>query len=135
MEKQGLMPGDHTDVLAETSAKLSEGVKALVASMTSPLDEKKLLFAPANNFSRAQKVFKALVGPQGRVWHRPGQPVEVGEELPGGGREVLGQGATFPEALLDAARELTPEEIIDLAGPELRSVHSADGRRPTLVVR
>ena len=106
--------------------KIPDDVKQKILS---PLDQKKLIFSGVTNSSRAERVVKALLGPEARVWQRGGM-CSVGMELGEGKQEVYGTGPTFVEALLDAARELTPDEIMKEAGPELRATLSADSRKP-----
>jgi hypothetical protein len=72
------------------------------------------------NFSQAKRLTKDLLGPLGRVWVREGV-VSVGEDS-GQGRIIYGEGASFQEALFDACRDLTVEEIMELAGPTMLSL-------------
>ena len=101
-----------TDVKAETETR-----EALVAR----------LYAPVTNASRAGRLARALLGPNGRVWNREGV-CSVGEQGPEG-QVIFGAGATFAAAFIDATADLTPKRLEALAGPELKAIHSLDSRR------
>lgn len=88
-----------------------------------------MLFRSVTNSSRATKVAKALIGPCARVWKNEGR-IEIGEQHPNGQKDILGTGNTWMGALLAVCADLTKEEVVELAGPEIRATLVADLKRP-----
>lgn len=89
-------------------------------------EQLKALFSVVTNYSKAKRVARALLGPTSRVRSRDGV-VQVGYEE-GGGMDVAGQGSTFSEALTEAAKELSFQELLSLVRPELIAASTADAR-------
>ncbi len=86
-------------------------------------EERKLLFAPVTNYSRAKRLAQALIGPTARVTNYEGKPVQIIMD-----GEAYGEGATFADAFLSACYDMDPGEITRLAGPVLYSIHTATAR-------
>jgi hypothetical protein len=89
-------------------------------------EQLRILFGPVRNYSRSKRLAHALLGPQARVWDRNGT-IEVGVES-GKDKMIFGKGQTFQDAFFAAAFDMSPTEVTDIAGPELRALHTADQR-------
>jgi hypothetical protein len=87
---------------------------------------KEEIFASVTNKSRASKLAKAMFGRTARVY---GTSIEADGE-------VVGEGRTFQEMFMNATRDVSIKELVELPGvlPELRAIVSADFRRPKLQV-
>lgn len=99
-----------------------------------PEEEKAILFSAVTNISRARRLAKALIGPFAQVKNRNGV-VQILAPDEGTALEVFGEGPTFKDAFSSACVDLSPKDILDAAGPELRAIHSADARAPKLLER
>ncbi len=93
----------------------------------SPLEQKRDLFAPITNVSRANRIAKVLFSPTARVFKLDDSVVIRDGSSPNFG-EVFGAGATFMEAFMDGSKDVTAAEIVGLALPELKALHSATAR-------
>ena len=88
---------------------------------------KALLFAPVNNYSRAKRLAKALLGSDVRPFTDGNGKVTLKSET-----ETFGVDDDFAMAFLDATKDVSEEDVLNLAAPELRAPNQRWPRGPPL---
>ena len=120
-------------MMTKTNKSMTAQMEELAVGARAVRDEERVklsqLFGSVTNASRAKRLVTDLLGPLGRCWTRDGV-VLVGEQPTNSKPIVYGQGKSYQEAMLDACKDLTVDEVKNLAGPTLRAIGSVDVRRP-----